>query len=97
MLVQQGNYRDSSLAYKKKRHRLSGSNARQSDGVKNGVRGKGAMKSRTSAAETRTVASKTATITYDDVKVDNVGFSNAPILSQGTKTEQSATKCVGGR
>ena len=40
---------------------------------------------------------KTATITYDDVKVDNVGFSNAPILSQGTKTEQSATKCVGGR
>ena len=55
------------------------------------------MKSRPSAAETRTVASKTATITYDDVKVDNVGFSNAPILSQGTKTEQSATKCVGGR
>ena len=39
MLVQQGNYRDSSLAYKKKRHRLSSIDTRQSHGVKNGVGG----------------------------------------------------------
>lgn len=37
--MQQGSYRDRSLAYKKKRHRLSGIDARQSGGVKNGVRG----------------------------------------------------------
>jgi hypothetical protein len=45
----------------------------------------------------RTVASKTATITYDDAKADNVGFSSAPIWSQGTKKEQGASKCAGRR
>jgi hypothetical protein len=85
------------LAYKKKRHRLSGIDARQSGGVKNGEGGKGAMKSRPSAAARRTVASKTATITHHYAKADNFGFSSAPIWSHGTKTKQSASKCVGRR
>ena len=55
------------------------------------------MKSRPSAAATRTVASTTAMITHDDAKAVNVGLLSAPIWSQGTKTEQGASKCVGRR
>jgi hypothetical protein len=85
------------LRNKKKRNGLFGIDPRQSGGVKSGARGKRAMKSTPSAAATRTVASKPATITYEDAKVDNVEFSERADLEPSTKPDKARQNAVGGR
>jgi hypothetical protein len=66
--------------------------------MKNGARGKRAMKSRPSAAATRTVATKPATITYEDAKLDNAGIRARRSRAKArNRTKRIKMPLVGGK